>query len=267
MNSPIRWAGSKRQMLALLRSFWARGNRYIEPFAGSACLFFDIEPSEAVLGDLNADLINAYRCLRDDCDATLAALSKLIPNKENYYAVRSIDPLSLGSVDAAARFLFLNRLCFNGLYRTNMLGQFNVPIGSDPERIYDEPLLRAAAVLLKRTTLTAGDFEGTLDRARSGDFVFLDPPYILSARRTFAEYLPDSFREIDLDRLSKALAALDRRGVDFVITYADCREARELMSPWMSKRWRARRHISGFASHRRFNYELIATNRSGMNVN
>ena len=253
-------------MLSLLRSYWTDGKRYIEPFAGSACLFFDIEPEAAILGDLNADLMNAYRCLRDDCEGTLLSLNQMEMTKENYYKIRAVDPSGLGSLDAAARFLFLNKLCFNGLYRTNLKGQFNVPIGSKNEKVIDKEQLRRASLLLGNTKLKVGDFESTLDSARAGDFVFLDPPYVLAARRTFAEYLPDSFVSLDLDRLSNTLDALDRRGVDFVITYADCKEARELMRPWKPKRWRARRHIAGFASHRRFNFELIATNRGNANA-
>ena len=179
MRSPVRWAGSKRQMLSLLRSYWKSDATYIEPFAGSACLFFDIEPEKAVLGDLNSELINSYRVLRDDPESALSALRPIEPTKENYYAIRQQSPEDLMGADAAARFFFLNRHCFNGLYRTNQTGKFNVPFGrTKGNPALDENLLRSASRLLSRAQLLNADFEVTLDKARYGDFVYLDPPYV-----------------------------------------------------------------------------------------
>jgi DNA adenine methylase len=250
-------------MLSLLRSYWKCNSTYIEPFAGSACLFFDIEPIQAILGDLNSELINSYRVLRDDPDSTIDELKALQPGKANYYATRKRSPQDLTGAEAAARFLFLNRHCFNGLYRTNLKGEFNVPIGqSKGAPPLDENLLRSASQLLSRAQLINADFEVTLDKARLGDFVYLDPPYVSRANKVFSEYLPNSFTDRDLERLGESLEELDRRGVTFVITYSECAEARKLMSKWKPKRWRARRHIAGFAAHRRFSYELIATNRT-----
>jgi DNA adenine methylase len=266
MRSPIRWAGSKRQMLSLLRGYWKNDATYIEPFAGSACLFFDLEPSRAIIGDLNSELINSYRSLRDDPDSTLTELRALRPSKEQYYAARRQSPQDLAGADAAARFFFLNRHCFNGLYRTNMKGEFNVPFGmtkGTPQ--LDEGLLLSASKLLSRAQLVNADFEVTLDKAHRGDFVYLDPPYISRADKVFSEYLPNSFTDRDLSRLRDCLEELDRRGVIFVITYSECAEAQKLMAKWRPQRWKARRHIAGFASHRRFSFELIATNRTPKN--
>jgi DNA adenine methylase len=248
-------------MLSLLRSYWKSGATYIEPFAGSACLFFDVEPDRAIIGDLNGELINSYRVLRDDPESTLAALKSLVPSKNEYYAIRAQSPHDLTSAEAAARFFFLNRHCFNGLYRTNLKGEFNVPLGRNKGTLaVDDNLLLSASQLLSRAQLVNADFEVTLDKAHRGDFVYLDPPYVSRATKVFSEYLPNSFTDRDLSRLSDSLSELDRRGVIFVITYSECAEARKLMANWKPKRWKARRHIAGFAAHRRFSYELIATN-------
>jgi DNA adenine methylase len=249
-------------MLGLLRAYWKGAATYIEPFAGSACLFFDIEPGRAILGDLNRELVNSYRVLRDDPRAVLSILRGLIPDSGAYYRVREESPDDLPGAEAAARFFYLNRHCFNGLYRTNMKGKFNVPMGKTKNRpSLDEKLFLSASQMLSRAELVNADFEVTLSKANHGDFVYLDPPYISRSRRIFSEYLPNSFTDRDLDRLYDSLDDLDRRGVTFVITYSDGTEARKLLSKWKPQRWRARRHIAGFAAHRRFSYELIATNR------
>jgi DNA adenine methylase len=250
-------------MLGLLRAYWERAATYIEPFAGSACLFFDIEPDRAILGDLNRELVNSYRVLRDDPQSVLSILRGLIPNKSAYYTVREKSPDDLPGADAAARFFYLNRHCFNGLYRTNMRGKFNVPMGKAKRSIsLKEELFLSASRMLSRAELVSADFEVTLSKANRGDFVYLDPPYISRSRRIFSEYLPNSFTDRDLERLGDSLEDLDRRGITFVITYSDGAEARKLLSKWNPHRWRARRHIAGFAAHRRFSYELIATNRA-----
>jgi DNA adenine methylase len=266
MRSPVRWAGSKRQMLNLLRSYWDNDATYIEPFAGSACLFFDLEPNRAIIGDLNGELINSYRSLRDDPESTLAELRPLRPSKERYYEARAQSPQNLAGAEAAARFFFLNRHCFNGLYRTNLKGEFNVPFGlTKGAPPLDEALLLSASKLLSRAQLVNADFEVTLDKAHQGDFVYLDPPYISRRDKVFSEYLPNSFKDRDLSRLRDCLEELDKRGVVFVITYSECAEARKLMAKWKPKRWKARRHIAGFAAHRRFSFELIATNKASKN--
>jgi len=260
MKSPIRWAGSKKQSVRRLKRYWT-GGRYIEPFAGSACLFFELEPNEAVLGDLNWELTEALSALQADVEQVLAFLQSFRTGEKAYYAIRERDPRNLDRHELAARFLYLNRYCFNGLYRTNLQGQFNVPYGPPRSGLgVDEQLVRDAAQLLKRATILHGDFESTVSHAREGDLVYLDPPYVVSRRRIFREYLPASFSETDLSRLQSLLFQLDNRRISFVITYADSAEARKLLNPWLPRRIRSRRNIAGFASDRRVSYELLATN-------
>jgi DNA adenine methylase len=262
MRSPIRWAGSKRQTLPRLRECWGAGySRYVEPFAGSASLFFEIEPRAAVLGDLNWELIAALRAIRRDVTLVLQCLRRLPKGERNYYAIRRQDPRNLSAPALAARFLYLNHFCFNGLYRTNLKGEFNVPYArpKNDSRIDEEGIVRAAATL-KASELLHADFEQTLSQVQAGDFVFLDPPYVMDGRRVFREYLPGSFQPSDLARLKRALDHIHSIGASFVITYADSVESRKLLRKWNRSRLWVRRNIAGFASDRRGYYEMLATN-------
>lgn len=263
MRSFIRWAGSKRLLLGRLRSYWCGDPaRYVEPFCGSACLFFDISPTRAVLGDLNEELMCAFRAIKKDPYLVLESARRFPKGEMGYYRVRGLAPKELADSERAARFLYLNRYCFNGIYRTNANGDFNVPYGPPRSgRPIDEAVVAAASRALNGAMLIHGDFERTLQHVRPGDFVYLDPPYCLGSRRVFAEYLPGSFSLGDLRRLRIQLHRLDDIGASFLVSYADCAEARELLRPWNPRRIRTRRHIAGFGDHRRSAYELIASNR------
>jgi DNA adenine methylase len=260
----LRWAGSKRQLLSSIRPYWKDGcSRYIEPFAGSSCLFFELQPSNAILGDLNWELIATYRAIKHDPDLVLECLRRLARGKRAYYLIRAIDPRPLADAELAARFIYLNHYCFNGLFRTNRSGNFNVPYGRQKKPVpFDENLILDASRALKSVTLLAADFEETIARAQPGEFVYIDPPYAVSSRREFSEYLPESFSDRDLGRLRTSLEWLDTKGIGFVATYADSREARSLLAPWKPRRIWTRRNIAGFAAHRRGAYEILATNLS-----
>jgi DNA adenine methylase len=262
MKSFLRWAGSKRQLVSELARYYAHGNGcYIEPFAGSSCLFFHLEPREAILGDLNGELIDTMRAIRNRPKDVLRCLGSMPTGKRAYYAVRSQDAESLSSIDAAARFIYLNHYCFNGLYRTNAAGRFNVPYGPPKSGAsVNRDLIRNASRALKRATLVQSDFEETALRAKPGAFVYLDPPYAVSSRRVFSEYASDGFSLQDLERLGTVLSRLNQRNVTFLISYADSPEARELLRKWRPRRVRTRRNIAGFVGDRRHSYELLATN-------
>ena len=258
----LRWAGSKRQLVSRLASYWPGDPaRYIEPFAGSACLFFALQPKEAVLGDINADLIRTYCTVRDHSSDVAAELAQIAFNKDTYYGLRQMRPETMPATAAAARFIYLNRFCFNGLYRTNAAGDFNVPFA--PRGSGRLPLLShlvGCAELLSRAKLHCGDFEETLELVQAGDFVYLDPPFAVSKRRVFREYSPTSFAQHDLIRLCRHLHRIDSIGARFLVSYADCAEARDAFRRWHFRRVRTRRNIAGFAVHRRFAFELIVTN-------
>jgi DNA adenine methylase len=200
MVSPfLRWAGSKRQHVPFLRQCWTAGeySRYVEPFAGSAAAFFAIAPPDAVLGDLNRELIRTYRAVRRAPSAVYHRLSRFSTGEDAYYSVRAMQPKR--AVTHAARFIYLNRFCFNGLYRTNVEGRFNVPYGAPKTpNVPGLVQFRACARLLTRATLIAGDFRRLLENVREGDFVYLDPPYAVSRRRVFIQYAKGHFSTKDL---------------------------------------------------------------------
>jgi DNA adenine methylase len=262
MKSPLRWAGSKRTLLVHLRSYWpGDARRYIEPFCGSSCFFFEITPSQAILGDLNEELVFTLRTIRRTPQLVMESLRRFTIAEAEYYRIRAMPPNSFAEAERAARFLYLNRTCFNGIYRTNLKGEFNVPYGPPKSgRRIDAAILDQASYALSNALIVHGDFECTLSRACAGDFVYLDPPYCLDNRRIFREYGPGSFATADLGRLGKELCRLDALGAAFVITYADSSEARKLFRRWKVRRVRVRRHIAGFSHHRRHAYELIAAN-------
>src|SRR3984957_7722891 len=170
----LRWAGSKRRLLPVLQTFWTKKHkRYVEPFAGSACLFFAIKPAKAILGDLNPELIATYIEVKYRIDAVLKELKRLKPDdKEEYLRLRKLDTATLAPHARAARFIYLNRYCFNGIYRTNLAGQFNVPYSGvrcgavPPDAIFEKCSSR-----LRRARFINGDFENVLRHAQKGDLV------------------------------------------------------------------------------------------------
>jgi DNA adenine methylase len=261
----LRWAGSKRKLLARLKPYWqpARHARYIEPFAGSACLFFELAPAKAVLGDANRELIETYRAVKAAPASLFRRLAHIPRDAKTYYRWRRKDPQFGDSKDLALRFLYLNRNCFNGIYRTNMEGMFNVPFGGKHGKpngglLSDEFML--AAERLKTARFVAGDFTKTLATVRKGDFVYLDPPFAVSSRRVFTQYGERTFDRSDIDRLAQELRRLHRIGADFLVSYADCAEARELASEWIAEKLFVRRNIAGFTGNRRKAGEWLISN-------
>jgi DNA adenine methylase len=261
--TPIfRWAGSKRKVLPQLAAFWKPTfKRYVEPFAGSAALFFRLQPQQAVLGDINSALIETYEIIRDRPDDVHEAVSRIRRGERNYYRIRSQNPSRMGAFGRAVRFVYLNRYCFNGIYRTNRDGKFNVPYAHiKPGVIPPIEDFRRSATLLNRAVLRSCDFGQILRSIRKDDFVYLDPPYAVESRRVFREYDRKEFSRRDLERLGDHLSEIDRKGASFVVSYADCREARDTFSDWRLSRLRVRRNVAGFTSARRLATELLVTN-------
>lgn len=261
MKAFLRWAGSKKQLLPTLEDYWNGNGTYYEPFAGSSCLFFHLEPSSAVLGDINSELIDTLRAVRNQSSGVVSELENLRPGKRHYDLLRKTDPADLSARARAARFIHLNRNCFNGLYRTNASGQFNVPFGRHKtKRRFDTDLLLQASKLLRNATLVNDDFEKTVSSAKAGDLVYLDPPYFTSTKRVFAEYGPKTFNQTDLERLRRCVARLHKRKVRFVLSYLYDKDSRSLFGNWFTRRIRIRRNIAGFAGARKGSYELLVTN-------
>jgi DNA adenine methylase len=178
-----------------------------------------------------------------------------------YYTLRKQSPASLPLVERAARFIYLNRFCFNGVYRTNRDGNFNVPRGTKTGQLPSYEELRECAAALKKATLVAGDFEETLSKAKANDFVYLDPPYSLATDRHRGEYGYGGFSSDDLLRMERSLAGLNERGATFLLSYRCTSEVRILLRHWHQKTLKVRRHVAGFAVDRRNVRELLISNK------
>lgn len=219
----LKWAGGKRWLAAshsalLPTSF----NKYYEPFLGSAAIFFTLQPSKAVLSDINKELINCYTALRDDWNSVEKALKghHKAHSEEYYYQIRA---QSLRNPNKkAARFIYLNRTCWNGLYRVNLDGQFNVPKGSKDKVLLGTDNFQAISILLQNVELQHADFESTLRSAKKGDFIFADPPYTVRHNfNGFVKYNETMFRWEDQVRLSECLIKASKRGCQILITNAN----------------------------------------------
>ena len=219
----LKWAGGKRWLVRqhahLLPSFTGK---YIEPFLGSGAVFFHLEPEVALLSDKNEELIATYRVVRDTPYALDRRLSELqeLHSAKFYYKMRSDTPST--KIGRAARFIYLNRTCWNGLYRVNMKGQFNVPVGTKTAVEFPENALAGLSKSLKRVELVESDFETSIDRAEKGDFIFVDPPYTVSHNNNgFIKYNDVLFSWKDQIRLAKAVQRASDRGAFVFVSNAN----------------------------------------------
>jgi DNA adenine methylase len=226
----LKWPGGKRWLVQkyphLLPS---KLGRYIEPFLGGAAVFFRILPDEAILSDANAELIEAYNCVKahpEGLHRALAAFQKRHCSAF-YYKMRLSSPKDM--LSRAARFLYLNRTCFNGIYRVNLDGQFNVPIGSKTRVAYPAGYLNRIATTLRNAEIIARDFEASISLAGSGDFLYLDPPYtVMHNCNNFVKYNDVLFSWKDQERLADAAHQADKRGAMVFVSNADHVSVRKL---------------------------------------
>lgn len=256
----LRWAGSKRLVLhELLHFVPVEYGRYFEPFLGSGALYFFLRPRTAVLADTCRDLIETYRALRDNPAAVIRYLLPLKPDKAQYYHIR--DNLSSGRYKRAAQFVYLNKTCWNGLYRVNSNGRFNVPFGRPKtDNIFDQENLQACGDLLSSSELAVADFELAVATAQKGDFVFLDPPYVTGHRSNgFIDYNEVLFSWQDQLRLAEVANELRLRGVRVLLTNADNDAIKCLYPDFLSFRFERKATIAGNAARRGRTTELIIT--------
>jgi len=229
----LKWVGGKRQVLRSLRPLCPSSfGRYHEPFVGGGAVFFDLAPAAAFLSDTNAELVDCYMTVRDRVEDLIAALSVHVHDRDYYYLVREQDPFSLDPVQRAARTIFLNKTGFNGLYRVNSHGRFNVPFGRyDNPRICDRETLRICSGRLASAHVECGSFELVLGTARKGDFVYFDPPYIpLSRTSNFTAYQQSGFGMANQERLAEVFEELAGRGVKVMLSNSDVE--------WIHERYR-----------------------------
>lgn len=254
MEPILKWAGGKRQLLKELLPLLDPANRYIEPFLGGAAVLFALNPSQAAANDSNAELIGTYRAVRDHPEEVFEAMREHRNDKEYFLQLRATQPATLTEIGAAARMIFLNKTCFNGLYRVNKKNEFNVPFGNykKPSLPTLDTLCRASAVL-QGVTLESRDFESfALEHARQGDQVYLDPPYIpVSEYSDFTRYTPAQFRDADQIRVAELATTLVERGCLVVVSNSDHPRVRELYEGFEAREVQVRRAINRDPAKRR----------------
>jgi DNA adenine methylase len=224
IKPPIKWAGGKTQLLSQLRPLYPkRFNLYLEPFVGGGAVFFDLRPDNALLLDSNFELINFYQVVKNNLDELLHDLEKHRNEKIYYYEVRSLDSTQMGSIERASRFLFMNKTCFNGLWRVNKKGKFNVPFGGYKNPNFrDRENLYMVSVALQNTEVICSDFSSVLEYATPGSFVYLDPPYHpLSETSNFTSYTKDSFGKEEQICLADVFRELDERNCNVMLSNSD----------------------------------------------
>jgi len=215
------WAGGKRSLLPqLLPLFPKTFSTYHEPFLGGGAVAFELAPGRANLSDSNAQLMNAYKAVRDDVDGLIAILKgHPAVDEDFYYWIRALKPEDLTPTTQAARFIYLNRTCFNGLHRQNRAGQFNVPWGKRANPIIcDEPTLRACSAFLQNKLLNKCDFETASSYVLEGDACYFDPPYHKETATSFTSYTAEGFGPEDQERLRDMALKLARRGVNVALS-------------------------------------------------
>lgn len=258
----IKWAGGKRWLVSNHPEIFPKSfGRYVEPFLGSGAVFFHLKPPNAILTDVNEELINAYRIVRSKRLQLAAALVDHQQNHsdEYYYAIRTSSPA--GSVDRAARFLYLNRTCWNGLYRVNRRGEFNVPRGTKNEVVLSSDNFASLAKVLKGVSLAVADFEYAIDQAERGDLLFVDPPYTVKHNLNgFVKYNDQIFSWTDQIRLRDALTRASKRRVKIVMTNANHRSVRALYAGFKQSALRRHSILSGSAHARGETEELLVKN-------
>ncbi|WP_158333094.1 DNA adenine methylase [Burkholderia sp. KJ006] len=261
--SILRWSGSKAKLVPDLRRLRPKKfNRYVEPFVGSACLFFDVAPERSILGDINPSVIDVYKAISADSDRVADALASIPHTADAFYALRAVEPSSLDLTYRAARLIFLMKACFNGVYRTNKKGEFNVPMGS---RVYALPSredLSRAANMLKGATLFAGDFRDTTSHCEEGDWVYMDPPYRQAGRYRGEYGYSAEFDEQAFGEFTSLAANLASRGVNVMVSYQYDTRLVQALPGWSVHAVSPRRTVAGKATSRLPAPELIMTSYS-----
>jgi len=285
----VKWVGGKSQLLEEIRKKYpSRIEKYCEPFVGGGAVLFDVlqksHPDEILINDVNPELINTYKCVRDNCDALIHLLSELQnryksqtteENKNFFYEKRDrYNELKLHSaerenLEKAALFIFLNKTCFNGLYRVNSKGLFNVPFNSAKNPLLcDEENLRACSKLLKNVEMTSGDYSQCKDFIDDKTFVYIDPPYRpLTATAAFTSYSANGFADKEQEELASFIKAISKKGAKVLASNSDPKNADEdddffdeLYSHFEIKRVSASRMINSNAKKRGAISELLISN-------
>ncbi|MGS2728139.1 DNA adenine methylase [Enterobacter sp. CFEC93] len=270
VKTPLKWVGSKVRLMPQLRGHLPEGKRLVEPFAGSCAVMMNTDYDEYLIADLNPDLVNLYKAMAYHTDAFLMELEALfsagaLGEQESravfYYAVRDAFNLSgkgvgAESIEAAARFMYLNRHGFNGLCRYNRRGQFNVPFGKYKTNYFPLKEVRAFAEKAKRATFITAHYSETLALVRAGDVVYCDPPY-LTESGNFTSYTENGFSHLDQGRLARKLRRLAENGVSIVASNSDLEMVHYLYTGFEAVKVNAPRSVGAAAESQKSASELI----------
>lgn len=229
----LKWPGGKRQLLPVLLKHTPTDFKvFYEPFVGAGALLFSLSPPRAVVGDLNEELVNVYHVVKSQVEALIQDLARHHNDEAYYYTVRAQDPATLDPVQRASRFIYLNKTCYNGLYRENRQGQFNVPFGKYKNpRIVDADNLRAVSAYLNSATVCiyCQDYRQTVALAGPKDFVYFDPPYYpIKSNASFTQYVKHNFTTEDHEQLAETFRLLDRRGCYVLLSNSNTPFVRDL---------------------------------------
>ncbi len=264
----LKWAGGKSQLLPeIQKRLPSKYERYFEPFVGGGAVFFSLQPQKAILVDINSELINTYRTIRDNVDELIIDLKRHIYDKDYYYSIRNIDRdleyKSWSNIQKASRFIYLNKTCYNALYRVNSRQQFNTPFGryKNPT-ILDEKNLRACSKILQNNVeLITGNFGIIESMITSKDFVYFDPPYVpLTQTANFTSYSQKGFDETMQRELCSLCHRLNNRGVRFMLSNSSASLVLELYQPFNLEFVQASRSINSKGNRRGKVSEALVTN-------
>lgn len=257
----LKWAGGKRQLIPqLIKIIPKKYNQYVEPFIGGGALYFYLNNNKAVINDSNPELINLYNEVANNPKKIITNLKKYKNNKEFFYKVRSAEPKT--SLEAASRTIYLNRTCFNGLYRVNKKGGFNVPFGNyKVSNFVDNDNFLKASSLLKKTKILCKDYKHVLDKyTKKGDLVFLDPPYLpVSKYSDFKRYTKEQFYLEDHIELSEYFKKLDKKGCYLILTNSNNKKILDLYKGYKINIFNTKRNISS-KGQKRTGQDIIVTN-------
>ena len=274
IDSPrfVKWAGGKQQLIEQFKPLFPKKfNNYFEPFVGSGAVAFYLlqkyKPKKVLLSDTNTELINAYNIIKTDVNRLIIELKQhkeyhLADKPNYYYEIRSVSPNDLPDLEKAARFIYLNKTCFNGLYRVNSKGGFNVPIGSykNPDIIQEEKL-KVVSKLLKKVKVKVLNFEKVVSLAKKGDFIYFDPPYYpLKKGKSFTSYQKNSFLEKEQEKLAEVFKKLDKKGCLCMGSNSDTKFIKDLYHDFNIQLVKSRRLINSNAKGRGKINEVVITN-------
>lgn len=265
----LKWVGGKRQLLSEIRPLIPPYEKYYEPFIGGGALFFELQPAHALINDYNHELVNVYSTVKSDVMGLIKSLKNFSNTAEEFYRIRDIDRnvseyRKLSNVERAARIIYLNKTCYNGLFRVNSQGHFNTPYGAYKQpNIVNEKTLIAVSDFLKSNDISflTGDFALAVSTAKKGDFVYFDPPYDpLTSSASFTGYSETGFSKEDQIRLKKICDDLDSRGVKFLLSNSATDFIKDLYKDYTITIVKAKRSVNSIASKRGEIEEVLVRN-------